>query len=265
MENKCNEGGQAAMAPEVPADGSAAATVNGEALPTAVLTRYIDGVRAGIGSQTDLAWEAYLRDHDHTPDSYWAALIAHYGREMAVTQRCDALGIEAAPERVEERVAQTKRAIGADTEQGAFLWDAYLKRYGYTERTVRRDIAYHLRRQALYEREVPREEGMDGAAWKQACDRYVQGLFERADVQVLVAHQYDVPGQRHGNAGAQPPVGGAKGAPDGEERGTEAGETAATPAREGRADAEGAAGASTCEAATTARAVEDRKGGTDGN
>lgn len=247
MENKHNEGGQAAMAPEVPADGGAAATVNGEALPTAVLTRYIDGVRAGIGSQTDLAWEAYLRDHGHTPDSYWAALIAHYGREMAVTQRCDALGIEATPERVEERVAQAKRAIGADTEQGAFLWDAYLKRYGYTERTVRRDIAYHLRRQALYEREVPREEGMDGAAWKQACDRYARGLFERADVRVLVARQYDVPGQRHGNAGA------------------EAGETAATPAPEGRANAEGAAGASTCEAAATARAVEDREGGTDGN
>lgn len=218
---------------------SVVAYINGEPLPTSLLTDYIDAVRATIGSQTNAAWEAYLADQGYTVDEYWAMLIAHYAREMVLTQRADELGLEVGVEEVEERIAQMKADLGVDTDETAFLWDAYLDTYGFTEESLRANQAYYLLRAKLYEQEVelpevddalvqcyadaygylygvPQTEdgtadlsqvddatlarieaGAEAFAWDCACDLYASGLLAQADVQILIAHQYDVPGQDH--------------------------------------------------------------------
>lgn len=183
-----------------PAAVPLAMTVNGEGLPLSVLTRYVDAVRATIGSQTDAAWEAYLRDQGHTVDTYWNHLLEHYGVEMAVTQRCDELGVEVTEAEMAARIAQIKAALGVTSPQTEFLWDAYLKRGGYTEQSLRVNLSYQMRLGKLFEREVATAPGATPDS--EALGRYVRGLFERAEVVVHVAHQYDAPGQRHGNVPA---------------------------------------------------------------
>lgn len=218
-------------------DTSVTAYVNGEALSTSLLTDYIDGVRATIGSQTNAAWEAYLADQGCTPDEYWAGLIAHYAREMVLTQRADELGLKVGEGEVDERIAQIKESLGVDGDDGAFLWQAYLDTYGLTEESLRANQAYYLMREKLYEAEVEAPEVDEGVlqsyadaygylygaaasedgtvdlaqvdddtlerlragarafAWDCACDAYASDLLAQADLEVVVAHQYDVPGQ----------------------------------------------------------------------
>lgn len=220
-------------------DVSVVAYVNGEALPTSTLTDYIDTVRATVGSQTNAAWEAYLADRGYTVDEYWAMLIAHYAREMVLTQRADELSIEVGSDEVDERIDQIKAGLGVDSDDTAFLWDAYLDTCGFTEESLRASQAYYLMRAKLYEQEVERPkvdeafvqryadaygylygvpQGSDGTAeldqvdagvlsrvragaeafaWDCACDIYASGLLAKADVQIVIAHQYDVPGQDH--------------------------------------------------------------------
>lgn len=167
---------------------AAAATVNGEELPVSVLVAFADATRAGIGSQTDAAWEAFLADQGFTVDEYWQYLLAHYATEMVLGQRCDELGIEVSDEEVDERIAQirallgiadatdaaagddagdaTGDAAGDDVEDAAdaaagtvsdadAIWGAYVQLYG-SEEKLRADIAYNLRLIKLYELEVPR-------------------------------------------------------------------------------------------------------------
>ncbi len=220
-------------------DLSVVAYINGEPLPTSLLTDYIDAVRATVGSQTNAAWEAYLADQGYTVDEYRAMLIAHYAREMVLTQRADELGLEVDVEEVEAHIAQMKADLGVDTDETAFLWDAYLGTYGFTEESLRANQAYYLLRAKLYEQEVERPEvddalvqryanaygylygvpqaedgtadlsqvddatlarveaGAEAFAWDCACDLYASGLLAQADIQILIAHQYDVPGQDH--------------------------------------------------------------------
>lgn len=133
------------------------ATVNGEELPTSTLTAYIEGVRANVGSDTDAAWEAYLADIGYdTPDDYWNYLIRHYGREMVIDQKCDELDITVSDEEIDQRIDTLKELMGANAENGAFLWEAYLERQGLTEEGMRSQVAYYLRRNKMYEQEVPR-------------------------------------------------------------------------------------------------------------
>lgn len=155
---------------------AAAATVNGEELPVSVLVAFADATRAGIGSQTDAAWEAFLADQGFTVDEYWQYLLAHYATEMVLGQRCDELGIEVSDEEVDERIAQIRALLGiadatdaaagddagdaADAAAGPAsdadaIWDAYVQLYG-SEEKLRADIAYNLRLIKLYELEVPR-------------------------------------------------------------------------------------------------------------
>lgn len=205
-----------------------AATVNGEELPVSVLTGYIEGQRAVVGSQTDAAWEAFLADAGYTVDEYWAYLIEHYATQMLVAQRCEELGVVVSDLDVDARVAQMRAALGAEGEQGERLWQDYLALFGLTEDELRSQTAFYLRREKLFELEVPRPaDGADAeaagadaeahdatdaeagqvaqdadAAWEQACRVYLADLLEQADVVVLVEHQYDVEGQSHGVAGA---------------------------------------------------------------
>ena len=219
--------------------GDVVAYVNGEAMPVSTLTDYIDGVRATIGSQTNAAWEAYLADQGYTVDEYWTALITHYIREMVLTQRADELGLEVSTDEVEERIAQMKADLGIDTEGAAFLWDAYLTTYGFTEESLRANQAYYLLRAKLYATEVEQPtvddamiqryadaygylygvpqtadgtadltavddatmerltDGTRAFAWDYACDLYTSQLVADADIEILIPHQYDVPGQDH--------------------------------------------------------------------
>lgn len=221
--------GQAAGAAEEPA---AVALVNGEPMPTALLTRYIDGVRSRIGSQTDAAWEAYLADQGCTPDTYWARLIEHYGREMAVTQRCRALGIAPGPAEVDARLADVRRTVEqAGGAAADVLWDSYVARHGGL-RGLRAELAYALAREELFARELGAFAAGEGAgrgrpgggagadgsgsgelpaqgtpAWRELCGRYVAALYAASEVRVLVPHQYDVPGQRHGGPPRAAPAG----------------------------------------------------------
>lgn len=143
------------------ADDAVAVTVNGEELPVATLTAYIAAVRDRVGSQTDAAWEAYLADQGYTVEGYWDALIEHYGREMVLTQRAAELGIEVGTDEVDARIQEIKEALGVADEDSAFLWDAYLELYGFTEDTLRANQAYYLQRDKLYEAEVARPEVTD--------------------------------------------------------------------------------------------------------
>lgn len=182
------------------------ALVNGEPMPVELLTHYIDGIRSHIGSQTDAAWEAYLKDQGHTPDTYWAFLIDHYGREMVVTQQCQKLGITVSASDIDDRIAQLKKSVGAIDDKTAFLWDAYLARRG-GERALRADLAYYLAREKLFKQQLgtfAQSLGMESvpeqgsAQWRELCGRYAAALYNASTVKVLIKHQYDVPGQRHG-------------------------------------------------------------------
>jgi hypothetical protein len=228
----------------------AAALVNGEPLPLAPLVARVEAQRSRVGSPTDAAWEAFLADQGTTPDGYWRSLIDHYGREMVVSQRCAQLGIRADPAEVERRVGAMRARVGATDGRSAFLWDAYLRRRGITERELRAEQSWYAMRDELFAREVPprrapdevvaryaaqlpagdgSERGAAGAGGPapegatvdlstldpgrlasarracdelvraQDCDMYERLLYARAHVRVLVAHLYDVPGQRHGD------------------------------------------------------------------
>ncbi|MBM6998778.1 hypothetical protein I3I95_01290 [bacterium] len=148
-------------APQAAPPAGAAALVNGEPLPLATLVARVEAQRARVGSPTDAAWEAFLADQGTTPDGYWRALIDHYGREMAVSQRCAALGIRADPDEVARRMRDLRGRVGAQDERTAFLWDAYLRRRGVTEQSLRAEQAWRAMRDELLAREVPRRRAPD--------------------------------------------------------------------------------------------------------
>lgn len=162
--------------------GDVVAYINGEPLDTSILTDYIDGIRATIGSQTNAAWEAYLADQGYTVDSYWAMLIAHYAREMVLTQRAEELGLSVSTDEVEEHIAQMKANLGVDSDATAFLWDAYLSTYGFTEESLRAQQAYYLLRAKLYEEEVEQPEVTDAVVQAYAnAYGYLYGVPQASD------------------------------------------------------------------------------------